>query len=125
MTNRFARTLLRRIALGLPVSLGPIVVVAPITLMGCLAGCSTQHCTAGPSMTTRHAVTADVVARLGMGASFMPEACRALCLELDGVVIASDAAPGDAGVRSDAGPGLDPAFTGPSATVTCGYESTT
>ena len=115
MNDRFIRTLLRRIALGLPVVVGPIV------LAGGLAGCGGQQCTPGARMTSSHAATAEVIAMIGMGASFMPSECAALCLQLDGVqgpdAGVSDSGSADAGAQS-----IDPSFA-LRATITCAFES--
>ena len=89
MNDRALLLLLRRIALGLP------LIATPVVLVG---GCS-QHCTPGATVSTRHAATDPVRARLGMGPTFDPSVCRELCLDLDGV----NATMGDAGL-ADGGP---------------------
>lgn len=107
MHDRAFRSLLRRIALGLPLVVAPAVLVV---------GCS-SHCTPGATVSTRHAATDPVRARLGMGATFDASACREVCFELDGVT----ATMGDAGL-ADGGPmSMVGAGFAQTASVTCGW----
>ncbi len=110
MHDRSLLLLLRRIALGLP------LVAAPIVLIGC-----SQQCTPGATMSTRHAATDPVRARLGMGATFNSSACREVCFELDGVT----AAMGDAGLADGGAMAMIGAGYAQTATVTCGYADDT
>jgi hypothetical protein len=111
MNDRALLLLLRRIALGLP------LVAAPVVLIG---GCS-QHCTPGATVSTRHAATDPVRARLGMGDTFDPSVCRELCLELDGVT----ASTGDAGLADGGAMPMVGAGFAQTASVTCGWADDT
>jgi hypothetical protein len=107
MHDRSFRLLLRRIALGLP------LIATPAVLVGC-----SSHCTPGATVSTRHAATDPVRARLGMGTAFDSSQCRDVCFELDGVVATTgDAGLADGGAMSMVGSGF-----AQTATVSCGWS---
>lgn len=95
MRNRRVLALLKQIAKGLPVAVGPLVVGASV------GGCT--HCYSLPVASSSHPRSALVESLIGPPEAFDPDGCEALCRMLD--FGERDAGGGDADTL-DAGPPL-------------------
>ena len=111
MQDAMVRLLLRRIALGLPVVLGPLALSA--------SGCT--HCTSQPVGFSSHPRSAFTESLVGTPERFDPSQCNTLCRQLDDLDRTRDASvvdvgSGDAGMRLYVRDGIQ----GP-AVATCQY----
>ena len=111
MRDQMLRNLLRRIALGLPVVIGPLALSA--------SGCT--HCTSRTVGSSSHARSAFTESLVGTPERFDASQCNTLCRQLDNLDNTRDASPADGG-SGDAGMRLSLSYgiTGV-ATATCQY----
>lgn len=112
--DEMVRKLLRRVALGLPVVFGPLVV--GLSASGC------THCYANPVASSSHPRSALTERFVGTPERFDPSQCDTLCRMLDDVDNTRDASLADGG-SGDAGMRLYvPYGTRGPAVASCNYE---